>query len=100
MWKKHAAQASDWTSTTHNWKYILWKSESRDYGIFVENNPFTNPPPEVIQQGNEAIQEYFDQKKTISVFKAYVKINVTVRVNSKKKMPRSLKKKPSSHLSH
>lgn len=32
-------------------------------GIYVENNPLTNPPPEIIKQGNKAIQEYFDQRK-------------------------------------
>ncbi len=32
-------------------------------GIFVKNNPFTNPPPEIILQGNEAIKEYFNQRK-------------------------------------
>lgn len=32
-------------------------------GIFVEKNPFTNPPPEIIRQGNEAILEYFKQRK-------------------------------------
>lgn len=34
-------------------------------GIFVEDNPFTNPSPEIIKQGNIAIQEHYNQiKKT------------------------------------
>ncbi|WP_373496710.1 COR domain-containing protein [Aquiflexum sp.] len=32
-------------------------------GIFVDGNPFENPPIEVIKNGNEAIHEYFDQLK-------------------------------------
>jgi len=32
-------------------------------GICLYNNPLTNPPPEIVAQGNAAILEYFRQKK-------------------------------------
>lgn len=32
-------------------------------GIYLENNPFTSPPPSIIRQGNAAIQAYFDERK-------------------------------------
>ena len=44
-------------------KPIYWEPHFNDDSIYVGNNPFTNPPPEIIKQGNEAIQEYFDQRK-------------------------------------
>jgi internalin A len=43
---------------------IHWnKGNNEDKGIFLENNPFTTPPPEIVMQGNEAIQEYFEQRE-------------------------------------
>ncbi|MCW3106010.1 MAG: small GTP-binding protein [Segetibacter sp.] len=42
---------------------IFWDTDYSKSGICVEGNPFTNPPPEIIKQGNKAIQEYFDQRK-------------------------------------
>ena len=42
---------------------IYWESIYGKEGIFVGTNPFTNPPPEIIKQGNKAIQEYFNQRK-------------------------------------
>jgi hypothetical protein len=30
--------------------------------VCVINNPLTNPPVEVVQQGNEAILRYFEEK--------------------------------------
>ena len=42
---------------------IYWGIDDDENGIFVVNNPFINPPPEIIKQGNKAIQEYFDQRK-------------------------------------
>ncbi len=42
---------------------IMWKDLWEEEGIYVNDNPFTNPPPEIIKQGNKAIQEYFDQRK-------------------------------------
>ncbi len=41
---------------------IVWELIAGEYCI-VGYNPFTNPPPEIIKQGNKAIQEYFDQRK-------------------------------------
>jgi GTPase SAR1 family protein len=32
-------------------------------GIFVENCPLTNPPPEIVKQGNEAILNYFRERE-------------------------------------
>jgi len=42
---------------------IYWEKGFEKTGIFVSSNPFTSPPPEVIEKGNKAIQEYFDQRK-------------------------------------
>ncbi|HNP24226.1 MAG TPA: hypothetical protein PKM63_03900 [Panacibacter sp.] len=36
---------------------ISWVQEWKGNIILVADNPFTNPPPEIIKQGNEAIQE-------------------------------------------
>ncbi len=36
--------------------YWGWKNKN---GIFLGDNPFKNPPPEIIKQGNAAIIEYF-----------------------------------------
>jgi len=37
--------------------------QKRSNYISFSNNPCTNPPPEIIKQGNEAIEEYFRQKE-------------------------------------
>lgn len=42
---------------------IHWKVPAETKGIIVGDNPFRNPPPEIIQQGNEAIEEYFEQRE-------------------------------------
>lgn len=42
---------------------IIWDTSTSKSEFCVKNNPFTNPPPEIIQQGNQAIQEYFEQRK-------------------------------------
>jgi internalin A len=42
---------------------IYWDTKYAIPGIFIGDNPFTNPPPEIIKQGNKAIQEYFDQRR-------------------------------------
>ncbi len=42
---------------------IQWKIEYEKKGIYVKDNPFTSPPPEIIEKGDNAIQEYFDQRK-------------------------------------
>jgi internalin A len=43
-------------------KNISWMHNMLD-GISVGGNPITDPPPEIIKQGNEAIKEYFEQRK-------------------------------------
>jgi len=40
---------------------IQWQQTTE--GISVRENPFTNPPSEIIQKGNKAIQEYFEQRR-------------------------------------
>ncbi len=42
---------------------IYLDTQTRGEAIYVGENPFTNPPPEIIQQGNRVIQEYFSQRK-------------------------------------
>ena len=42
---------------------ISWAGSSSNEEICLANNPFTNPPPEIIKQGNKAIKEYFDERK-------------------------------------
>ncbi|MCV6638838.1 hypothetical protein [Candidatus Albibeggiatoa sp. nov. NOAA] len=46
---------------------IKWDNPSSSYarnkGIYVKDNPLTSPPPEVIQQGQEAIRDYFAEAK-------------------------------------
>lgn len=42
---------------------IFWEQKLGDSRINVIGNPFTNPPPEIIEQGNAAIQAYFDERK-------------------------------------
>ncbi|MCK4493375.1 MAG: GTP-binding protein, partial [Methylococcales bacterium] len=39
---------------------IKWQFDAKDHSIFVSDNPFEEPPPEIIQQGNKAIKAYFD----------------------------------------
>jgi internalin A len=42
---------------------FYWVSDYKNAGFYIGNNPFTNPPPEIIKQGNKAIEEYFNQRK-------------------------------------
>ena len=42
---------------------IYWTRKYDMRGIAVGDNPFISPVPEVIQKGNEAIQEYFNQRR-------------------------------------
>jgi internalin A len=42
---------------------IYWKTNYGEKGIYVETNPFTNPPLEIIIRGNQAVEEYFNQRK-------------------------------------
>ena len=41
------------------WSAKAWESD----GIYVEGCPLTNPPAEVVRQGNEAILNYFREKE-------------------------------------
>ncbi len=38
---------------------IKWSVDSKDEGIFLEENPLESPPVEIIKKGNEAIRQYF-----------------------------------------
>ncbi len=39
---------------------VKWSDESwKGDGIYVEDCPLTNPPPEIVHQGNDAILNYF-----------------------------------------
>ncbi|MFT3912431.1 MAG: COR domain-containing protein [Ferruginibacter sp.] len=42
---------------------IYLKQGNRTKGIFLGFNPFSNPPPETIELGNEALRDYFDQQR-------------------------------------
>ncbi len=39
------------------------RSEENDDGIFVADCPLTNPPPEIVEQGNDAILNYFAERE-------------------------------------
>ena len=42
---------------------VRWSSESwRGHGIYVQDCPLTNPPPEIVNQGNDAILNYFRER--------------------------------------
>jgi hypothetical protein len=42
---------------------VKWSlGASRDDGIYVYNCPLTNPPPEIVKQGNQAILNYFRER--------------------------------------
>ena len=40
------------------WRLAYWTGQP---GVFVEDCPLTHPPPEVIQQGHEAVLNYFGE---------------------------------------
>jgi hypothetical protein len=43
---------------------VHWSSESwSDDGIYVEDCPLTNPPPEIVKHGNDAILNYFHERE-------------------------------------
>lgn len=42
---------------------IFWERSYQKKRITVGGNPLTVPPPEIIQQGNSAIQAYFDERR-------------------------------------
>jgi internalin A len=51
---------------------VYWSSESwRDGGIHVEDCPLTNPPPEIVKQGNAAILNYFRERAVAGVDHLY-----------------------------
>jgi internalin A len=42
---------------------VKWSDESwKGDGIYVEDCPLTNPPPEIVRQGNDAILNYFGER--------------------------------------
>ena len=41
---------------------VKWVEVRGDKGIYVEGCPLTNPPPEIVKQGNEAILNYFAER--------------------------------------
>lgn len=44
---------------------VSWKPISNGFGsIVVKNCPLTNPPAEIVKQGNDAILNYFSEKQT------------------------------------
>jgi internalin A len=49
------------------WSSQLW----REPGIYVEDCPLRNPPPEVVNQGNEAILNYFAERESSGVDHLY-----------------------------
>jgi internalin A len=51
---------------------VCWGSDSCEHaGIYVLDCPLTNPPPEIVKQGNEAILNYFSELKTGDVGHLY-----------------------------
>ena len=40
------------------WSAKTWEGD----GIYVEDCPLVNPPAEIVQQGNEAILNYFRER--------------------------------------
>jgi internalin A len=42
---------------------VRWSLETwRGHGIYVQDCPLTNPPPEIVNQGNDAILNYFRER--------------------------------------
>ena len=42
---------------------VKWSSEAgKHHGIYLEDCPLENPPPEIVKQGNEAILNYFRER--------------------------------------
>jgi GTPase SAR1 family protein len=51
---------------------VKWSSNiAEGIGIYVENCPLTNPPPEIVKQGNEAILNYFAERAAAPVDHLY-----------------------------
>ena len=42
-----------------------------EWGIYVKDCPLTNPPPEIVKQGNEAILNYFREREVSGVDHLY-----------------------------
>jgi internalin A len=49
---------------------VKWRITKGD-GIYVEDCPLTNPPPEIVEQGNEAILNYFREREVRGVDHLY-----------------------------
>lgn len=52
-------------------KGVPVKWESHGEGILVKGCPFTNPPPEIVQQGNDTILRYFDEREKAGTDQIY-----------------------------
>ncbi len=50
------------------WSSHSWKGSN---GIYVEDCPLTNPPPEIVKQGNDAILNYFAEREVGGVDHLY-----------------------------
>ena len=50
---------------------VNWESLGGGEGIWVQDCPLTNPPPEIVKQGNEAILNYFREKEISGVGHLY-----------------------------
>ena len=44
---------------------VVWKEYNTRGEINVKDNPLTHPPVEIVQQGNEAILRYFEEKERL-----------------------------------
>jgi hypothetical protein len=51
---------------------VKWSSDSWEGpGIYVEDCPLINPPPEIVRQGNEAVLNYFAERRKGGVDQLY-----------------------------
>ncbi len=66
---------------------IYWEQDySKNSGIFLENNPFKTPPPEIIKQGKAAIIEYYNALKNDKTTKEQV-IIVASKIRTELQIP-------------
>ncbi|MGE5340122.1 MAG: COR domain-containing protein [Candidatus Omnitrophota bacterium] len=62
IWKLPPDFAAWWPHMRIIWENDYWN------GLKLYNNPLTDPPIEIMRQGNEGIRNYFDEIKRASVF--------------------------------
>lgn len=68
-----STQVSDLSPLIHLIKKgmpVKWEKNSTGNGIFVQDCPLTNPPQEVVKQGNHAILNYFAEKERVGTEKS------------------------------